>query len=252
MKKFLFVDLDDTLFQTPGKCGKEQDLRPAAYLKDGAACSFTTARQRAFFALMQCDMTLIPTTARNRDALSRVDLPFSSYSIIDYGGVVLEPDGTVDPVWLALMQADMAQALTGLQEVMQIIDDYSESVGLKGRARLIEDCATPFYIVLKDPEKIAERLEQVEREAVAPWIASSLAGKDFLIHRNGNNLAVLPKSLNKARAVAYLRQRLEAEHGEIMTFGMGDSKTDARFMAACDYAIIPNGTQLAALTVAAL
>ncbi|MGV8898593.1 MAG: HAD family hydrolase [Burkholderiaceae bacterium] len=252
MKKFLFVDLDDTLFQTPGKCGKEQDLRPAAYLKDGAACSFTTARQRAFLALMQRDMTLIPTTARNRDALSRVDLPFSSYSIIDYGGVVLEPDGTVDPVWLALMQADMAQALTGLREVMQIIDDYSESVGLKGRARLIEDCATPFYIVLKDPEKIAERLEQVEREAVAPWIASSLAGKDFLIHRNGNNLAVLPKALNKARAVAYLRQRLEAEHGAIMTFGMGDSKTDARFMAVCDYAIIPNGTQLAALTVAAL
>lgn len=250
MKKFLFVDLDDTLFQTPGKCGKEQDLRPAAYLKDGAACSFTTARQRAFFALMQSDMTLIPTTARNRDALSRVDLPFSSYSIIDYGGVVLEPDGTVDPVWLALMQADMAQALVGLRQVMQIIDDYSASVGLKGRARLIEDCATPFYIVLKDPEKIAERLEQVEREAVAPWIAT--AGKDFLIHRNGNNLAVLPKALNKARAVAYLRQRLEAEHGDIMTFGMGDSKTDARFMAACDYAIIPNGTQLAALTVAAL
>ena len=63
---------------------------------------------------------------------------------------------------------------------------------------------------------------------------------------------MLPKALNKARAVAYLRQRLEAEHGDIMTFGMGDSKTDARFMAACDYAIIPNGTQLAALTVAAL
>ncbi|MEO8169548.1 MAG: HAD hydrolase family protein [Oxalobacteraceae bacterium] len=250
MKKFLFVDLDDTLFQTPGKCATEEDLRPAAYLKDGAACSFTTARQRAFFALMQSDMTLIPTTARNRDAFHRVDLPFSSYSIIDYGGVVLAPDGTVDPVWLALMQADMAQALGGLREVMQIIDDYSASAGLQGRARLIEDCATPFYIVLKDPEKIAERLEQVEREAVAPWIAT--AGNDFFLHRNGNNLAVLPKSLNKARAVAYLRQRLEAEHGEIMTFGMGDSKSDARFMAACDYAIIPKGSQLAALTLAAL
>lgn len=250
MKKFLFVDLDDTLFQTPGKCAAQENLHPAAYLKDGAACSFTTARQRAFFELMHREMTLIPATARNRDAFYRVDLPFSSYSIIDYGGVVLEPDGAVDAAWLETMRVDMARALDGLQEAMQIIDQYSERAGLKGRARLIEDCATPFYIVVKDPEKISERLEQVEREAVAPWIAA--AGKDFFIHRNGNNLAVLPKTLNKARAVEHVRKRLEAEHGAIMTLGMGDSKSDARFMAACDYAIIPSGSQLAALTVAAL
>ncbi|MEO8407431.1 MAG: HAD family hydrolase [Oxalobacteraceae bacterium] len=250
MKKFLFVDLDDTLFQTPGKCANEADLQPAAYLKDGVACSFTTPRQRAFFALIAREMTLIPATARNRDAFYRVDLPFSSYSIIDYGGVVLEPDGAVDAIWLETMRFDMARALDGLKEAMQIIDQYSASAGLEGRARLIEDCATPFYIVVKDPGKKAERLEQVEREALAPWIAT--AGKDFFIHRNGNNLAVLPKTLNKARAVEHVRQRLQAEHGAIMTLGMGDSKSDARFMAACDYAIIPGGSQLAALTVAAL
>ena len=81
---------------------------------------------------------------------------------------------------------------------------------------------------------------------------SPAKASDYFIHRNGNNLAVLPKTLNKARAVAYLRAELEAEHGPIVSFGMGDSRSDARFMAECDYAIIPNGTQLAALTVAAL
>lgn len=250
MKKFLFVDLDDTLFQTPGKCLKEEDLRPVAYLKNGAACSFTTSRQRAFFELMHREMTLIPATARNRDALSRVDLPFSSYAIIDYGGVILEPGGTVDAIWLETMRMDMERVQAGLREVMQVIDEYSESAGMNGRARLIEDCSIPFYIVVKDPEKKAERLEQIEREAVTPWIAT--VGKDFFIHRNGNNLAVLPKTLNKARAVEYLRKRLEVEHGEIMTLGMGDSESDARFMAACDYAIVPSRSQLAALTVAAL
>lgn len=250
MKKFLFVDLDDTLFQTPGKCTGEADLHPAAYLKDGSACSFTTPRQRAFFALMDREMTLIPATARNRDALSRVDLAFSSYAIIDYGGVVLEPGGALDSVWIETMRSDMARALNGLKEAMERIDQYSARAGLKGRARLIEDYATPFYIVVKDPDKQAERLERIEREALAPWIAT--AGQDFYLHRNGNNLAVLPKTLNKARAVNYLRQRLQAEHGDILTLGMGDSQSDARFMAACDYAIVPNGTQLAALTVAAL
>ncbi len=251
MKKFLFVDLDDTLFQTPGKCADEKDLHPAAYLKDGSVCSFSTPRQRAFFELMDREMTLIPATARNRDALSRVGLAFSSHAIIDYGGVVLTPNGAPDDDWLDLMRTDMALALDGLKEVTEVIDRYSASVGLKGRARLIEDYATPFYVVVKDPDKQAECLARIEREALVSWMASK-TGQNFYIHRNGNNLAVLPKTLNKARAVHHLRQRLQDEYGEIMTLGMGDSKSDARFMAACDYAIVPSGTQLAALTVAAL
>ena len=250
MKKFLFVDLDDTLFQTPGKCGPDQDLQPAALLKDGTTCSFTTPRQRRFFEMMDREMTLIPVTARNHDALSRVVLKFCSYSIIDYGGVVLAPDGSPDGAWLEAMRVDMARALDGLKEAIETMDRYSIAVGFKGRARLIEDYATPFYMVVKDPDKQADRLERMEREALAPWVATT--GKDFYIHRNGNNLALLPKTLNKARAVHYLRQRLQEEHGEIMTIGMGDSRSDARFMAACDYAIVPSGTQLAALTVGAL
>ncbi len=194
---------------------------------------------------------MIPATARNLDALSRVDLDFSSHAIIEYGGVVLGPDGVPDEEWLDLMRFDMKRALDGLKEVIDLIDRYSASVGLNGRARLIEDFATPFYIVVKDPEKQSERLELIEREALCSWMTSE-TGQNFYVHRNGNNLAVLPKTLNKARAVNHLRKRLQAEHGEIMTLGMGDSKSDARFMAACDYAIVPSGTQLAALTVGIL
>lgn len=250
MKKFLFVDLDDTLFQTPKKCVGEADLQAAAYLKNGEACSFTTARQRAFFEFAQSGMTLIPATARNGDAFRRVDLPFTSYSVLDYGGIVLQPGGALDAGWLALMQEDMQTALPGLRDAMRIIDDFQAKAGLPSRARLIEDYGTPFYIVVKDHEARGERLAEIEQQVLQDWIAAE--GKDYFIHRNGNNLAVLPKTLNKARAVAYLRAELEAEHGPILSFGMGDSRSDARFMAECDYAIIPNGTQLAALTVAAL
>jgi hypothetical protein len=252
LKKFLFVDLDDTLFQTPKKCRSETDLQPVAYLKDGAPCSFSTPRQRAFFTFAQSGMTLIPATARNADAFRRVDLPFFSYTVLDYGGIVLLPGGAPDAGWLALMQTDMHVALPGLQQAMRVIDDFQIKLGRPARARLIEDFATPFYIVIKDHEAVAERLAEIEREVLAPWIAAPGVGNNFFIHRNGNNLAVLPKTLNKARAVAHLRALLEAEHGPILTFGMGDSASDARFMAACDYAIVPNGTQLAALTLAAL
>jgi hydroxymethylpyrimidine pyrophosphatase-like HAD family hydrolase len=121
---------------------------------------------------------------------------------------------------------------------------------LPGRARLVEDFGTPFYIVVKDPCKLPERLLPVERDVVAPWIAAG--NMNYFIHRNGNNLAILPTALNKAHAVAWVTDRLRAEHGDIITFGMGDSLSDARFMAACDYAIVPGRTQLARLALEAL
>ncbi|WP_229518515.1 hypothetical protein [Massilia sp. PAMC28688] len=249
-QKFLFADLDDTLFQSLEKCRSAEGLQATAFLKDGSPISYTTPAQRAFITFAQDGMTIIPTTARNLDALNRVDVPFMSWCVIDYGGIVLHPDRSVDQFWLAHMQAKMQAALPGMQELTRVIDDWAERTGYGGRTRLVEDFDTPFYLVIKDPHKIGANLEPIEREVVAPWIADG--NRDYFIHRNGNNLAILPNALNKANAVAYVTQKLREQHGDIITFGMGDSKSDARFMAACDYAIVPPRTQLAGLTLEAL
>jgi hypothetical protein len=249
LNKFLFVDLDDTLFHSLAKCAGQDGLQPIAFLKDGSANSYTNARQRAFLAMVSEGMTLIPTTARDRDALARVDYPFPHWRIIDFGGIILRPDGTPDPVWLARMKDETATALPGLRRVLAVIGDHARLSGIPARIRLVEDLGLPFYVNVKDPDKDMERLDALQRDAVEPWLATE--GRDFCLHRNGNNLAVLPKRLNKARAVEYVQARLRDEHGEIMTFGMGDSRTDAAFMAACDYAIIPRGTQLARLALGA-
>ena len=250
MQKFLFADLDDTLFQSLEKCARPDGLLPAAFLKDGSPISYTTEGQRAFIAFAQDGMTMIPATARNLDAFRRVDLPFASWAVLDYGGIVLQPGGAVDQAWLAHMRGAMQAAMPGLLELAGLIDAWAERTGFKGRARLIEDFGTPFYLVVKDPNKVAATLEPIERDVVAPWILDG--GRDYFIHRNGNNLAILPNALNKAHAVAHVTQRLREQHGDILTFGMGDSRSDARFMADCDYAIIPRRTQLAKLTVEAL
>lgn len=250
MKKFLFADLDDTLFQSLEKCDGRDTLEPAAFLKDGTPISFTTAAQRAFIAFAQDGMTMIPATARNLNAYQRVGVSFASYAVLDYGGIVLNPGGEVDQPWLARMQDAMHAALPGLQELAALIDAWAARTGFGGRARLIEDFATPFYLVVKDPDKIAARLEPIEREVVQPWLDAG--GREYFIHRNGNNLAILPNALNKSHAVAYVTERLRQEHGDILTFGIGDSRSDARFMAACDYAIVPSRTQLAGLTLGTL
>jgi hydroxymethylpyrimidine pyrophosphatase-like HAD family hydrolase len=248
--KFLFADLDDTLFQSLEKCRTSDGLEPAAFLKDGLPISYTTDTQRAFFAFAQDGMTVIPSTARNRDAFSRVALPFSSYAVLNYGGMVLTPDRAVDPVWQSHMQDAMHAALPGLQELATLLDDYAVKTDFGGRTRLIEDSGTPFYLVLKDPQKRADMLAPFERDVAQAWLDDG--DKPYYLHRNGNNFAVLPNALNKAHAVRYVIEQLRKEHGDIMTFGMGDSRADAAFMSACDYAIVPSRTQLASLTLEAL
>ena len=250
LKKFLFADLDDTLFQTLEKCASRDALEPAAYYSNGSICSYTTPAQRAFFAFASEGMTVIPTTARSLDAFSRVNLGFSSYVVLNFGGIILQPDGSIERDWQGRMHGLMTAALPGLQALAAHIDAWAEQTGYAGRTRLVEDAGTPFFIVVKDPDKVHVNLETIERDVVLPWIADGNSG--YCVHRNGNNLAILPTSLDKANAVAYVTERLRREHGEIVTFGMGDSRSDARFMADCDYAIIPRRTQLSKLTVEAL
>src|SRR5262245_40812091 len=99
MRLVVFLDLDDTLFQTRPKCPDGEPLHLAAFRRDGEALSFMTARQRALFDWLSATASVVPTTARNRDAFRRVRLPFTGPAILDFGGVVLQPDGTPDPVW---------------------------------------------------------------------------------------------------------------------------------------------------------
>ncbi|MFC5512981.1 hypothetical protein ACFPOU_17915 [Massilia jejuensis] len=250
LKKFLFADLDDTLFQTLEKCAGRAALEPAAYYSDGSVCSYTTPAQRAFFGFINEGMTVIPTTARSLDSFERVSLGFNSYVLLNFGGIILQPDGGIERDWQGRMHGLMTAALPGLQALAARIDAWAARTGYAGRTRLVEDAGTPFFIVVKDPRKITANLETIEREVVLPWIADGNDG--YCVHRNGNNLAILPASLDKANAVAYVTERLRREHGEIITFGMGDSRSDARFMADCDYAIIPRRTQLSRLTVETL
>jgi len=253
LKKFLFADLDDTLFQTLEKCaalGPLEALEPAAYYGNGSICSYTTPAQRAFFSFVEKGMTVIPTTARSLDAFSRVSLGFNSYAILNFGGIILQPDGGIDRDWQGRMHGLMLAALPGLRELAARIEDWCAHTGYGGRPRLVEDAGTPFFVVVKDPDKVALNLERVEREVVLPWLAGG--GRDYCVHRNGNNLAILPRTLDKAAAVAWVRERLRREHGDIITFGMGDSRSDARFMADCDYAIVPRRTQLSRMTLEAL
>lgn len=242
LNNILFVDLDDTLFQTLAKHSGDSTLEPIAFYKSGDPCSYTTEKQRMLFNLLDSTMTIIPTTARDLDAFRRVKLTFSSYIICNFGGTVITPSGEIDINWKNDVIAKISPLMPSLNQLTTAINDFCMVSGYPGRAKIVSDCGIDFYLVIKDPEKKTERLEAIENAVVLPWIANQT--NNFFIHRNANNLAVVPTAINKAHAVEYVTSLLKNEHPKILTFGMGDSKSDAQFMTLCDYAIIPKVSQL--------
>lgn len=149
MQAFVFLDLDDTLFQSRAKCPAEGELYPAAFLRDGSAHSFMTAKQRALWRLLETNMTVIPTTARDWEAYRRVDLRFRSWSILDYGGVIIDASGHPDEDWLESMRAATCTAVSGLKQALEMACDFAATRGLSVRVRLIEDFGLTFYLVAK-------------------------------------------------------------------------------------------------------
>lgn len=247
MERFLFLDLDDTVFQSRGKCGLETDLTVAAYLKDGSPISYCTARQRALLELFGRELRIIPTTARNLDAFSRVALPFSEMSILDHGGIILDAAREPDRVWLERMQRSTGAVIGLLHDLKARIATCAKRQGIEVCTRIIGDCGLDLYVLVKHTLGDTAVLGALLEGCVRPWIAQAEVA--FKTHLNGNNLAILPAFLDKSHAVAYVMERLTERFGDILTFGMGDSMSDRDFVLKCDYALLPSGTQLHAGTL---
>jgi hydroxymethylpyrimidine pyrophosphatase-like HAD family hydrolase len=84
-------------------------------------------------------------------------------------------------------------------------------------------------------------LPRLRNELLETWLAPH---PELTLHHNGNNLAVIPKGIDKAHAVRFLIEHYRREHPELLILGAGDSQSDADFLQLCDYALIPKNTQL--------
>lgn len=251
LHKVLFVDLDDTLFCSDRKHPPTPECVPLAFLKDGQPISYASAAQQSVLQLLQQTMEVVPVTARNLNAFGRVRIDFSSAAILNYGGTVLEADGQLDAEWLERSQRASADTQDALAALEHSLLAHCESAGLALSVRTISDHGVAFYIVIKSP---TGRLQDID--AIAAHCADvcehdpALAG--FRLHRNGNNVALLPPWLDKSHAVAYVKHKLEQRHPGVVTFGMGDSLVDLAFMNECQYLIVPAASQIAQLRMGAL
>jgi len=237
------VDLDDTLFQTLGKCPNgiaPERLTALGFTRDNVPLSYATPSQMRFLSWLSDTTRLIPVTARSLDALRRVSIPFTS-AVCAHGGVILDDEGSIDPVWAEEIAAHAARHSEDLSRFSAAIADKARSMGTSINVRVLTENGTPLYVVAKHAAADAASLNWTV-DAAVPRLPEG-----WTDHRNGNNIALMPPYLGKQHAVARLLPALRARFPDAPVIGIGDSRTDAPFMALCDYAMMPTRSQLAGL-----
>ena len=239
-RPLILIDLDDTLFQTARKMPEGSARHTATLDVDGQPNGYMSAMQKTFVEWLLESADVVPVTARSVEAYSRVQLPFVAGAVCSHGGVILQPDGTLDRDWHGQMTEMLAAYQSRLPALSAATLAIGEEMGFSLRGWVVEEQGLLNYVVTKHNESDDSVLQKVLAEVQARGLVEGMH-----IHGNGNNLAFLPNGLAKRHAVEELLRRDRAAHGERPVLGFGDSVTDLGFMNECNFWATPANSQLA-------
>jgi hydroxymethylpyrimidine pyrophosphatase-like HAD family hydrolase len=100
---------------------------------------------------------------------------------------------------------------------------------------------TPVYLVMKHRD--STRVDELN--AIGDEIEYRMDIGGFYVHRNDNNIALLPDCIEKGLATEFLLHKLRTERGNFPVIGMGDSLSDYRFLKLCSWFGMPKQGQFA-------
>ncbi len=241
-RPLIFVDLDDTLFQTARKMPQDSPRHTATLDVSGQPNGFMNNVQKAFVDWLLLSADVVPVTARSTEVFKRVRLPFCHGAVCSHGGIILQPDGRQDPAWAEKMTAVLTSFQHRLHELVQAILLLGQDMGLSLRSWVVEEGGIGQYVVTKHNGSDDSVLTQVLSQAQTNRLLGNMH-----VHANGNNLAFLPMGLAKKYAVEEWLHRDRMLNGARPVLGLGDSVTDLGFMKMCDFWATPAKSQLAAL-----
>jgi len=234
----VFLDLDDTIFQTRHKCPTGETLEVAALDRSGQPSSFMTSVQQHTFDWLKSNAIVIPTTARNSDAYRRVCLTFQHAAILDFGAFILDCNGTPNSKWEAIIRPKLELIQDTLRSLERLAHHFREECGMHCRIQLVTDFGLGIYLVAKDPSGVGSRLQPLYQH----WKEISQAGQ-FFVHWNDNNVSLVPSFLGKEYAVDFVCREYFMEQS-IVKIGIGDSLTDFPFLSRCDFIMMPSHCQV--------
>lgn len=239
IKPYIFVDLDDTLFQTNRRCSPNDDFTIATLDKSGNPLSFMNPKQKLFVEWMYQTSRLIAVTARSVEALSRVKMTFNHGAVCSHGGTVLNADGSVDQQWHAQVELLLTPYQQLLQQLIEGLQQAAQPLG-SIRTWIVEENGLGLYAVAKQND-VSETSPLFLKQLIHALPAEYQS--QFYIHCNGNNLAIIPKVISKAAAVRYIQQHKLSDIQNSFLLGFGDSLSDLEFLAECDWLGLPKSSQ---------
>ncbi len=248
IKPYALMDLDDTLFQTQRKIdawdlptAEPENLICATVNKQGEPLSFMTQRQAAFFNWLLASTELIAVTARDRQEIKRVKLPFNSWQVLTHGAIILMPDNKPLDVWQQCIHKQLLPLQKQINQLAELILEYSGQNNLVFTLhtdRFLNDELT-IYLAIKHAKKDHQVLAELAQ--LLPKLIPDFT-QHFYVHVNANNLAILPHAIHKHHAVKFLlKNYLDSQRP---SFGFGDSMADLPFLQLLDWYGMPNHGQL--------
>lgn len=235
-RPLIFVDLDDTLFQTHRKSKPTPSYKIATTDKAGEPLSYMVPKQQIFVNWLLESADVIPVTARSVEALQRVHIDFKHGAICSHGGTILDDNKEVDQEWLVIQQKATVDLEHLLNDLPKALLDYAKPLG-SIRTWTVEENGSKIYTVAKqnDPEPLF--LSKIIHH-LPPDVL-----EHCYVHINGNNLAIIPKFVSKQKAVEFFINKYDPKR-ERAILGWGDSLSDAGFLGCCDWFGMPQNSQL--------
>lgn len=233
------VDLDDTLFQT-ARHMEDGERHVAALNRHGEPISYMTPVQRSFVDWLLATTDLVPVTARNADALRRVQIPFAGPAVCSHGAVLLDARGEPDPAWHGQMTAELVDYQVRLHGLVEDLHRIAAPFELSLRTWAVMEGDLAVYIIAKHNGGTDAQLA-----TLAKGLPQLLPLDGFYRHLNGNNLAIIPKPVSKRRAVDEWLRRDRLHMGARPVIGFGDSLSDLAFLDACHWWGTPRRGQVA-------
>lgn len=230
----LFLDLDDTIFQTKRK--NSRGVIPATNPENPINTSFMTKGQELFLDIFfNTDrLKIIPVTARDLEQYKRTVIsnhPEVTTAVMYFSAVIID-NGEIDVVWQEHIKNSYSKLKYSLGEVFEKVSNNIDQTNFKIHS--VED----FYLVIKN-RSVNKEQYIIQNDELKNKL-SALLNDEYYVHYNSNNISVLPKFLDKKNAVEYLIKKYRPQ----LTIGAGDSITDLNFMQLCDFKIIPGNSQI--------
>lgn len=250
VKPYGLMDLDDTLFQTQRKIdawdpptAEVGNLVCATVNKQNEPLSFMTQRQAAFFNWLLTSTELIVVTARDRDEIKRVKLPFNTWQVLTHGAIILTPDGELLSKWQQHMYEQLSPLQDKLEQLSELFAKHNQNANSHLRftphVDLFNNEKLTIYLAIKHAQKDHQALIALAKKL--PTLIRDFE-QDFYVHVNANNLAILPHAVHKQHAVQFLLDHhLDSQRP---SFGFGDSLADLPFLQLLDWYGMPNHGQL--------